>query len=136
MRSLEEIFYQIDRMYYYGFSFKLMKVVSDRMGIFKVNRPEEMDQNSQEEFMESYETGDMERARREKLRLKEKLPEMDDEKAEMMARLEMELKREERKYFRNISGYQRQVRKPLISPLTNFFNREIKFPVQCHSQCS
>ena len=36
MKTLEALYYDIDRVCYYGFSFKLIKVIMDGLGVFRL----------------------------------------------------------------------------------------------------
>lgn len=99
---LESYFLQIDRQQYYGFSYKLLKIITDELGIFRpFDKLSQGTEVKSVEFMEKYEIGG------KKEEIEEDEEESEEEKLEK--NIDSELRRNEIKFFRGKSGFGRQV---------------------------
>lgn len=101
MKVLESYFIHIDRENYYGFSFKLLKIISDELGVFSPVEEEQKSEQKEEKFMEKYELGG-ERDR--------KIDTSNETSEETRIRLrDHQLKKGEYNFYRNATGFGRQV---------------------------
>lgn len=102
MKVLESYFVNIDRENYYGFSFKLLKKISDELGVFKpVEEETQRGQESDEKFMEKYELGGTKDKKRD-------FSNETDEERRVRLR-DHQLKKDEMNFFQRSSGFGRQV---------------------------